>query len=114
MNAAQIINWLSEIDISIQLQGDNLLVDHKSPLTNSQVKYLKQHKPELVTHLKSLSIKIVDIYNRRQCLSCEWWALERCNHSYYISYNAWGETMYYTPDSEQWIRCKYHSKLSNH
>jgi len=114
MNASEIINWFSEINIRIQAQGNNLLIDHKLPLTNGQVKYLKQHKPELVAHLKSVSIKIVDAYKRRQCLSCEWWALERCNNSYYISHNAWGETMYYTPNPEQWIRCKYHSKASNY
>jgi len=113
MNAAQIINWFSEIDISIQLKDNNLLIDHKSPLTHDQIDYLKQRKPELVKHLKSVLVKTEDVYGRRQCLTCEYWELERCNHYYYKSHDAWGVELHYTPDPEQWTRCKHHSNVVN-
>ncbi len=109
MNAQYLINLMEKAGIKITLDGDQLHVKSEDNLTKEDIHFLKTHKPELVEYLQSLPVLLIDEFGRRQCLSCDYWARARCNCPEHIGRDDWGRSFYYTPNSERWMRCEFHT-----
>lgn len=53
MNTAQVLKTLQDAGITTQVAGFNLKIRHQTPLTNELLKYLRQHKQEIIEYLTS-------------------------------------------------------------
>ena len=51
----------------------------------------------------------VDLWNRKQCYSCNDWLTDRCNNATLTNRDAYGNKMFLRPDPELWLRCEHHS-----
>ena len=52
---------------------------------------------------------LVDIWNRKQCLSCESWKFQRCNSPEKTTRDNWNGVIHFLPNPELWWRCEFHS-----
>jgi len=109
MNAKRLIGILAKESIFISLEGVDLTVKHPGTLADEDINLIKEHKPELIEHLRLVPANLTDIYGRRQCKSCHHHKFNRCNSPAYNYHDAWGNLRHYTPDSAQWWRCEFHS-----
>ena len=52
MSAFELLNNLSEINILVFLNGDDLKIESKSPLSNENRNLIRQNKPSLLNYLQ--------------------------------------------------------------
>jgi len=109
MSAKQIIEFLEKEGITLLLEGDDIAINYQHGLTSEDRDFIKLHKPELIEYLQNQPIPLINIYGQRQCLSCNYWAHNRCNLPLHIGKDDWGRLFYYTPNPLLWMRCKHHS-----
>jgi len=114
MDIQHIVEILKKENITLRLEGDNLRVAFKQPLTAEDIGFIKEHKPALVEHLKNQPVPSVDQYGRRQCQTCDQWTHDRCSHPFYTARTDYGQVTHYQPDPTQWVRCGHHSLQATH
>ena len=52
---------------------------------------------------------LVDIWGRKQCLSCSHWEFHRCNNSANTVHDNWDGVIHFLPYPALWWRCELHS-----
>ena len=52
---------------------------------------------------------LVDIWGRKQCLSCSSWKFQRCNEKKKTVRDNWGVVIHFLPNPALWWRCEFHS-----
>lgn len=52
---------------------------------------------------------LVDVWGRKQCLSCESWKFQRCNNSANTVRDNWDGVIHFLPNPDLWWRCELHS-----